>query len=206
MPAKNIIREYAPYNYYHVYNRGVAKQPIFCDQADKRYFLSLIARHLDPASGLIDKRGLPYKKFDDSLELLAYCLMGNHFHFLFYLEESETALRDFMHGIGTAYTMYFNLKYKRVGPLFQGAFKASRITSDIYLQHISRYIHLNPRHFEIYRYSSLPIYLGRRQSPPWLHSKRILDLFPRGSYGDFVRDYVEHKEMLDIIKHELADK
>src|SRR5438105_2134757 len=137
MPAKNVVREYRPQSYYHVYNRGVAKQKIFLEQADKQYFLKLIDRHLNPASEAKNISGIPYRKFDTSAELLCYCLMGNHYHLLFYLNDDLTAITELMKSIGTAYTMYFNLKYKRVGPLFQGRFKATLIDNDAYLVHIS---------------------------------------------------------------------
>lgn len=205
MPGKNIVKQYVNHNYYHVYNRGVAKQSIFLDHADKRYFLKLFDRHLNPNSEQIDKLGMPYKKFAPELELLCYCLMGNHYHLLFYLGSDETAISEIMRSIGTSYTMYFNLKYKRVGSLFQGTYKASRISSDNYLLHISRYIHLNPREYKTYKYSSLGAYLyGNRE--PWLKPQKILSLFEDENYLEFVQDYEDYKLMLQEIKHELADK
>lgn len=204
MPAKNIVKQFTEHSYYHVYNRGVAKQNIFIDQADKRYFLALIDRHLNPQNSKVNKIGMPYRKFDATLELLCYCLMGNHFHFLFHMGESRTAITDFMRSISTAYTMYFNLKYKRVGPLFQGAYKASLITSDPYLLHISRYIHLNPREYNTYKYSSYQDYLNNPRTN-WLKPEKILALFEGSNYGSFVRDHEDHKAMLDEIKNELAN-
>lgn len=204
MPAKNIVKQFESGHYYHIYNRGVAKQKIFLDQTDKRYFTSLFDRHLNPHTSPVDSLNVPYKKFNGDLELLAYCLMGNHFHMLFYLGGDVTAISELMHSLGTAYTMYFNRKYKRVGPLFQGAYKAVRITSDSYLLHISRYIHLNPREYQTYKYSSLSAYLSG-QPEPWLQPHRILDLFEDEDYEVFLEDYKDHKAMLEIIKHELAN-
>lgn len=204
VPAKHTIREYAPDNYYHVFNRGVAKQRIFLDQADKRYFLQLFDRHLNQNTKQLNKNGLPYKSFHPHLELMAYCLMSNHFHMLFYLGDDITGLSECMKSISTSYAMYFNLKYKRVGPVFQGVFKASRITSDKYLLHISRYIHLNPRHFQTYKFSSYAAYLGEKP-PPWLAPKRMLAHFDGVDYAAFTEDYIDHKKMLDIIEYELAN-
>lgn len=204
MPAKNVVKQLSSHTYYHIYNRGVARQSIFLGQADKRYFLSLLDRHLNPHSTITDNMKRPYNKFDNSLELLCFCLMSNHFHMLVYLEEDVKSLSEFMRSIGTAYTMYFNLKYKRVGPLFQGTYKAASILEDTYLLHISRYIHLNPREYKTYKYSSLPDYLGITQLP-WLHPNKILDLFDGSDYLDFVEDYEEHKQMLDDVKKQLAD-
>jgi len=204
MPAKNVVREFACYQYYHVYNRGVAKQRIFLDQADKHYFINLFDRYLNPSNTTCDYAGIPYRKFDNELELLSFCLMNNHFHLLVYQTHNPIALSDFMKSIGTAYTMYFNLKYKRVGPLFQGTYKASRISNDSYLMHISRYIHLNPREYLTCMYSSLPSYLGR-DDITWIKPSKILDMFEGTSYLTFLQDYEDTKLMLDEIKHELAD-
>lgn len=104
----------------------------------------------------------------------------------------------------TAYTMYFNKKYKRVGTLFQGVFRASRISNEPYLIHISRYIHLNPRRYKKYYYSSLKYYLGG--TPPlWLKPAKIIEMFEEGEYMSFLQDYESHKAMLEEIKYELAD-
>ena len=206
MPAKNVVKTFAPDSYYHVYNRGVAKQKIFLDQTDKRYFLKLLDRHLNPKSKIMNKSGFSYKKFDN-VELNCYCLMGNHFHFLIYVSDNPYALSEFMKSIGTAYTMYFNLKYKRVGPLFQGTYKASRITNDAYLLHITRYIHRNPREYLTCRYSSLKAY-STQEKTAWLHPERILLLFKGNEYLRFVSEdeYDLSGPLREVIDRELADK
>ena len=110
----------------------------------------------------------------------------------------------FMRGVPTSYTIYFNKKYKRTGPLFQDAFKASRISNDEYLQHISRYIHLNPGDYKNWPYSSLDYYLGNKNAA-WIDPLPILGMFKRGEYKQFVSDYEAHKLALDEIKEELAN-
>lgn len=77
------------------------------------------------------------------LAIGAYCLMDNHFHLLV-RELYDGGVSRFMLKFTTAYTMYFNKKYKRVGPLFQGAFKAEHADEDRYLAYLYAYIHLNP--------------------------------------------------------------
>ncbi len=205
MPSKNVVKVYAEGHYYHVYNRGVAKQPIFLDASDKQHFLRILQRHLDPADKSLKMDAMPYRKFDQELELLCYCLMGNHFHLLFYLNQDNTSLKTLMQSALTAYTMYFNKKYKRVGTLFQGVFKASKINNDSYLVHITRYIHLNPRTYKTYFYSSLAYYLGKTP-PSWIRPQKILDMFEGEDYLQFLEDYEGNKAMLDELKYELADK
>lgn len=204
MPSRNVVKTYVTDSYYHVYNRGVAKQAIFRDETDKHYFIKLLARYLDPENEDISQDGTRYRKFNDDVELFCYCLMKNHFHLLFFTVRDALLLPKLLQSVCTAYTMYFNKKYKRVGTLFQGVFKASRIDQDSYLQHISRYIHLNPRRHTTYRYSSYAYYTGTTP-PRWLNPERILGLFEYDDYAEFVNDYEEHARMLDELKHELAN-
>lgn len=203
MPSKNIVREFAPRSYYHIYNRGVEKRVIYIDDEDYTYFVNLLKRHLSKEK-YYDKNGRAYRNYYGEVELVAYCLMPNHFHFLLYISENERAYSSFLQGILTAYTIYFNKKYKRVGGLFQSTFKASRISNDRYLQHVSRYIHLNPRDYKNWEYSSWP-YFTKGWEADWINPKRLLDIFDGDDYEEFVADYESNKDMLDKIKRELAD-
>lgn len=200
MPSKNVIRENDTHTYYHIYNRGAGKQSIFLDDQDRYKFLSLLARHLD--SDETDRRsdGQPYPTFD--IELLAYCLMDNHFHLLIYQKDNKHAISLFMKSVSTAYTMYFNKKYRASGHLFQGTFKSSRITDDAYLLHITRYIHMNPRYYLRYRWSSVAAYLGD-EVPTWLTIKRIATMTPR-QYRSFLASYEGKKAELERMKGQLA--
>lgn len=204
MPSKNSLKTYVSHQYYHVYNRGVAKQNIFLDTSDKQHFIKIVQRHLDPTNTDVKTDGVAYQKFNRDVELLCYCLMGNHFHMLFYLKQRPDNLSLLMRSVLTAYTMYFNKKYRRQGTLFQGVFKAAMITDDSHLLHITRYIHLNPRTYKTYYYSSLRYYLGR-PAPVWLHHARILKMFHDVDYENFVEDYEANHAMLEMLKHELAD-
>ena len=69
--------------------------------------------------------------------------MDNYWHILV-KEIGERGITKFMRNLTTAYTMYFNEQYNRVGLLFQGTFKAEHVNDDSYLQYIYAYIHLNP--------------------------------------------------------------
>ena len=77
------------------------------------------------------------------LDVLAYCLMPNHYHLLVYLRSEEVS-RKVMQPFGTSYSKAINKQQGRVGPLFQGPFKAKLVDDDGYLAHLTRYIHLNP--------------------------------------------------------------
>jgi putative transposase len=206
MPKRNRIKIYSADQYYHLYNRGVNKQSIFHEPEDYFYFLSLFKRHLSDEA-LKDSSGRPYTKLDSEVELIAFCLMPNHFHLLCYLKEPE-GVAKLMQSILTAYTMYFNKKYHRSGGLYEGPFLASRITNDGYLWHVSRYIHLNPLDigdsFEQYPYSSISYFAGKRKAD-WLHIDRLLTTRQeRDQYLEFVADYETMHEDMKLLKNILA--
>lgn len=208
MPSRHIIKVFAPENYYHIYNRGVDKQNIFKDNDDHSAFLNLFKRHLSEEPPA-DRFGRPITKLHNDIELLAFCLMPNHFHLLVY-NISEHGLTNLMRRTMTAYSMYFNKRHGRVGTLFQDTYKASMITDDTYLWHISRYIHLNPqdigKNFEDYPYSSYRYFMGDKAAE-WIKPDRILELHNHkvADYRKFVKDYEASRKAIQEIKYELAD-
>lgn len=203
MPGRNIVKEYGADQYYHVYSRGVAKQAIFLDSQDYEVFLGLFKRYLSSNPPKSRGHGV-YPNYSGKLDLLAYCLMPNHVHMLVYQYDAD-AMTLFMKSLMVSYGMYFNRKYKRVGPVFQSRYRASRITDNSYLEHISRYIHLNPKDWEDFEYSSFRYYAGLAHAD-WLKPEQIIAMFPSAEqYVEFVRDYEGHKAMLDEIHWELAD-
>jgi REP element-mobilizing transposase RayT len=204
MPTRNRVKEYAEDSYYHVYNRGNYKQRIFFDEQDYAVFLNLLKRHLGKKQEK-DNLGRLYPNYRDQLELLAFCLMQNHFHLLVYQYDAQ-AITRLMRSVCTSYSGYINHKYVREGRLFQGPFLARRITTEDYWLHISRYIHLNPANWQHWKWSSLPYYIGNLQAD-WIQPSRILDAFPsKSAYQTFVSDYQAQKALLDNLKHELASE
>jgi REP element-mobilizing transposase RayT len=203
MPGKNTLKVYIPNHYYHVYNRGWNRTEIFCDTQDYTHFEKLIALRLssEPAK---DDKGREYMWLSKYLSLNAYCLMPNHFHMLLY-QNNEDAIAKLLQSLCTAYTMYFNKKYKRRGPLMENRFKAVLITTDPQLQHITRYIHLNHKDFRTWSHSSYGDYISPVQRD-WLSPKPILDMFDSlEQYKDFIADYETAQRDNDILKRSLAD-
>lgn len=148
--SRNLIFSHG--EYYHIYNRGAHKEPIFLDQADYYRFLVILylknnletitladmKDHNDVYEGFFDiSRG------DTLVDIGAYCLMPNHFHLLV-RAKSDEGISSFMHKLSTAYSMYYNLKYQHSGSVFQGRFKAKFVANDMYLKELFAYIHLNP--------------------------------------------------------------
>ena len=158
-------------------------------------------------------QGLPFKgiprlpkNYKDKIELLAFCLMPNHFHLLI-KQLDEQSLKSFMTSLITRYSMYFNKKYDRVGSLFQGVYRAVLINDDKYLLHLSRYIHLNPSKLTkdlISAHSSYGDYLRTRQSS-WIKPDFILKQFDNkvdiafkkiNSYKNFVENYKQEDKLI----------
>ena len=154
------------------------------------------------------------KKF--AIDLLCFSLLPNHFHFLL-KQKTDVSISKFMNNLLLGHAKFFNTKYQRVGPLFQGRFKAKMIEQDEYLLQLSRYIHRNnlpksinsgftsgeTRNFRDllrkYPYSSYQNYLGKKIYP-FVETETILSYFsktnPKLSYQGFVEDTKENLEVL----------
>lgn len=211
MPSKNSIKTYTEFGFYHIYNRGVEKRSIFQTELDYKMFLSYLKNYLTPVT---PDKPRPQREisFYEKIELIAYCLMPNHFHLLIKQLSDPKAIVAFMRSLANAYTTYFNRKYNRVGHLFQGRYKAVLVTEEPYFLHLTRYIHLNPSELSLtfrlnlikYPYSSYGDYLGERKTS-WLHPKEVLGLFKTAqrtsltdilSYQSFVEDYREDPKQI----------
>ena len=196
--------------YYHVFNRGVEKRSLFLDRRGyKRLLETLIYyQQINPPSkfSLSHKRTTNVSKM---VEVVSYCLMPNHFHLLL-KQVTENGISTFLRKSLNSYTKYFNIKYERVGPLFQGQFKAVRIETDEQLIHVSRYIHLNPvvghlvKNLRSYEWSSYAEYLGEKNGI--CDKREVLNFFKRGKdYEQFVLDQVDYANKLEESKHLLLD-
>lgn len=219
MPRKNSLKTYVEGGYYHIYNRGVEKRTIFEDTFDYKVFLNYLKYSLSkpPTPNKIKKvftlQGEPFKgvprlpkNFYKEIELIAFCLMPNHFH-LMIKQNNVLAMKSFMNSLTTRYTMYFNKKYDRVGSLFQGVYRAVLIRDESYLLHLSRYIHLNPSELTndlTSSFSSYSSYLGLRKTP-WLKPDVVLDQFNNrvseefkkiNNYKEFVEKYKQEDRLI----------
>ena len=203
MPSRNVIKFYDTDSYYHIYNRGVNRRRIFIDEHDYKYFLMLLQRYLGKNTN-VDDRKRRYPNYSGEVDLIAFCLMPNHFHLMIAQNDSIKAMESFMRSLVTSYTKYFNKRHRRIGHLFQGPYKASKITNEPYLLHISRYIHLNPKEYKSWPYSSWPYYT-RGWMVDWVKQHKVFELFEGGDYEKFVEDYKPEKEVLDALYKLIAN-
>jgi putative transposase len=129
--------------YYHLYNRGVEKRLIFRDKQDREHFIFLMYICNTTRSIALRDIGENFDRKETIVNIGAYCLMPNHFHILV-REKTESGISTYMRKLMTAYSMYFNKKYKRTGKLYENVFKATYCNNDNYLKYLYSYIHLNP--------------------------------------------------------------
>jgi len=165
--------------WYHVTNRGAARQKIFLTQKHREMFLEVVLE--------------VYRRF--RVEVHAYCLMPNHYHLLIKtpLANLSTAMRHLKRR--------FNISCKRDGPLFRGRFKSIVVDSENYLLRLSRYIHLNPvvaglvKKPEAFSWSSYQYFIKANKSPEWLRCDATLERFSqrlrRKQYQLFVQEGID---------------
>lgn len=211
---------------YHVYNRSIAKRPIFIDQKNYQraeelidYYryekLPLRFSHFKrlPAE---QKEQFMSKNMHDRVpcvEILAYCLMPNHIHFLL-KQFGDNGISEFMSNLQNSYAKYFNIKHNRTGSLFQAMFKVVRVENDDQLLHVSRYIHLNPvtayiiniASLEQYPWSSFKNYCSGGEIDAFVNTKYLLKHFSsKQAYKEFVYNQADYQRELDTIKHLLLE-
>lgn len=206
------VRDIVPGEYYHVYNRGAHKQGVFREHRDWQRFLFAIIYFQSPTPFTNLSRivrsydstlGFPVSDEDfgsvlsgRSVELVAFCFMGNHFH-LIVRELRDGGISRYMQRTELAYTKYFNTKYAASGHVFQGRYRAKHIPDNEYLMHLSAYIHRNPRELKAwkgreadYPWSSYQDYVKENRWGGLLAQEIILDQFEgtkQSNYADFIK-------------------
>ncbi|MDL2327928.1 hypothetical protein LJC64_04710 [Ruminococcaceae bacterium OttesenSCG-928-A11] len=205
MPSRNTVREDIDDSYYHIYGRGSLGRVIFKDDQDKMTFLKLIQRYLGRKEQRNPLNNTFYPNYYGKIELLAYCVMGTHFHLLFW-QQSSGLISQLMKSVLVSYTAYYNKKYSVRGPLLESRFKSSIIIDENYLLHLTRYIHLNPDDYRDYLFSSLAYYVAGLKED-WIKPDKIIEMFDLGpeGYWDLLKDYEEEKDSLNQMKTSFAD-
>lgn len=197
---KDYYSKFESHQFYHIYNRANGNENIFREAKNYNFF---------------------FERWDDYLtdfvDVWAYCLLPNHFHFLIKVLESNKDLKGFENLSGlvsnqfsklfNSYAKSFNSVYDRHGSLFQKPFKHVLVNSQNYLLTLIHYIHHNPIHhnftedFTDWTYSSYSAITGER--PTKVYRDEVPDLF--GGMEAFV-DF--HNQMKDYkqIKHLIIER
>jgi REP-associated tyrosine transposase len=111
---------------FHVFVRGNERAVVFRDDRDRERFLEILGE----------------VAFRYRWCVLAYCLMGNHFHLV--VMTLDPSLARGMRQLNGVYAQWFNRRHHRVGHLFQGRYKAVVVQTDAHLQRTVRYVVRNP--------------------------------------------------------------
>ena len=205
MPSRNVTKYYIQDGFYHIYNRGVEKRNIFLDDQDYNVFLNYLAEYLlpkdrellmgvlaDPQSNATEKdkaaKLLRLNNFYNQIQMICFCLMQNHFHFLI-KQTDHRAMDKLMNSLCTRYTMYFNKKYDRIGYLYQDVYKAVEVESDEYLLHLSRYIHKQATFLQPSSYKN---FLGDNKYA-WVYPNEVLAFFT-GKYSMSYAAFMNQEE------------
>lgn len=211
---------------YHIFNRGIDHRPTFLDKRGYFHALEVIKfyRFVEHPARLSafhiwseERREAFLKEAEKTnltlIEIISYCLMPNHFHFLL-RQKIEGGISKFMSDFQNSYTRYFNIRQKRNGPLFLDQFKAIRIETNDQFLHVCRYIHLNPYTsfvvktwdaLRTYSWSSFPEYLDLKKG--FCETEEILSNFKsRSSFEKFTYDQADYQRQLDGIKHLVVEE
>jgi 16S rRNA (cytidine1402-2'-O)-methyltransferase len=163
--------KFADEEYYHIYNRGAHKAPIFFSSENYRYLLGLIRKHA------------PHHR----IRVVAYCLLPNHYH-LVLKQEARGSISKFLQTVFNAYVQAVNLQRKHSGTLFEAKSKAKHIHADEYALQLIRYIHMNPveAHLadkpEAWEFSDFSAWCG-------LQDSTITDLTLRDAFFKHAEEY-----------------
>lgn len=186
-------RKHSESGIYHVMLRGINQQQIFEDTEDCDKFIQILHEC----------------KAVSEFKLFAYCLMNNHIHLL--IKPEKEPIEQVFKRIGARYVYWYNVKYQRVGHLFQDRFKSEPVENDAYFLTVLRYIHQNPikagicKKIDDYKYSSYHEYI----SNSWLvDTDFVLDMI---SKTEFVRynneaNFDKCLEVEDALKIRVTDE
>jgi len=183
------LMQYIQHHYYHIYNRGNNRQPIFLEDDNYIYLLKMFKE----------------KKDKYSITILAYCLMPNHYH-LFLRQDGTHPISNFLKTVFQSYVQAFNKKYQRSGKLFEGNAQGKAIDDEGHFYHICRYIHLNPVDAGLvispgdWSYSNYLEFVDERKGT--LYDREFVNsLYANGEeYVKFVNEYAEEKSNYEKIE------
>ena len=178
MSRKN---RFAPPGYWlHITQRGNDKQRVFLTDADREYFVTLMA----------------IRSEERAVRISAYCLMSNHFHVVAVGDQAD-AVSLFMMDLNSLYATHRNVTHRHTGRAWQGRFY-SAVLDPAHWATALRYAELNPvrarmvARAEDWEWSSARAHLGLALTPAWLDTREFAQKWPspedwRESLGTLTR-------------------
>ena len=161
--------EFLENHYYHIYNRWFEKQTIFRNKYDFERFYKYIVKE---------------QKLYETIKLVSYSFMPNHFHFVIHNLETGLQISEFMRKIQVSYAMYFKKKYETGlrTPVFEWRFKAKLLQDEEYLARCMSYVNFNPVKHNL---------VEDIQEYPWTSYHQLSDKVSIDSYKDIILDELE---------------
>ncbi len=196
----NNLEKLIPGNTYHIFNKAIGKDKLFISDKDYSYFLQKFDRFILPIA-----------------DVLAYCLIPNHFHILLDIKEYDNLktelpkkyddtpdifISQVFSNFFNSYTKSYNKANRRAGRLFCYPYKRILVEDDDYLTYLINYIHRNPVHhgitesFSEWKYSSYNAIVSNK--PTKVDRNLVLSLF--GSKDEFITFHEENKTKHGIEK------
>jgi len=209
-------------NYYHIINRSIAKYIIYNDTGDYQRMMAILNLHrfsdfrykfsyFNKLS--INKQQAILCSISDSdtlVDILAYCLMPTHFHFIL-KQNMPDGITKYITRVLNSYSRYFNTKHKRKGPLWEGHFRNVLVENDEQLLHLTRYIYLNPvsagltKKPEEWTYSSYLEYLDKIDDHSAICKfQDLINIEPK-EYQKFVNNRISYQKEISRIKKLIMD-
>ena len=197
---------------YHVYNKSIAGFNIFNNDFDYLRFITTLQyyqiKNQPTTFSKFRERKMHHllvgdKKKNRIVQLICYCIMPTHIH-LVLAQLMDNGISKFMNNILNSYSHYFNIKYKRKGPLWESRSKKVLVKTDEQLLHLTRYIHLNPVTAYIvdkpdeWRYSSYNEYISNVSENRTCNYKELIDIKP-DLYKRFVKDRISYQRELKFL-------
>lgn len=197
---------------YHIFNRGVNKGNIFFSEGDYRRFFQAAIHYksrnikFSYANDPVSLEGQKEDMGNPKVQVLAYCFMPNHFHFLL-KQLVDRGVTSYIQRLCNSYSHFVDEKYGYEGPLFQGRFKNVLIETQEQLVHVSRYIHLNPlisglvTDLRDYNWSSYSGYIKDFKEELGDPDFILADFKSKTDYEKFVLDQANYAKELGRVKH-----
>jgi REP element-mobilizing transposase RayT len=190
MPSKR--PEFLPNHYYHIYNRGAHKHPLFREDDNYLFVIRKMKHYCQKLQ----------------LTMIAYCLMPNHYHFLV-RQEADNPAGLLPQRVFNSYSKAYNKKYGHEGTLFTDHYHLKEIEETSHLLHLCRYIHGNPvkdgfvTHPSDWKYSNFNEYIGKRKGnlfDPEFLAENFLNV---SDYYSFVMDDLMSRDLPKMLRKHL---
>ena len=137
---------------FHVFNKSIANFGIFKKSSNAQRFIEILDYYnctdIKKRFSVAKKKNLYHyvnlliPNENPQIKYISFNIMPDHYHLLIKILINDV-FSKYINDVENSFTRFFNLKYKRKGPLWQSSFKAVRIRTNEQLLHVSRYVHLN---------------------------------------------------------------